>query len=126
MSTRQPFFCDLCAKGYARISELNAHESSYDHHHRKRAKDLRDASKDPRRLERARNTDMTKIVESENKKSKPKRGFKSAFGTAETVAVPPLQSSAPELEEERMPAVEVEVVDESGPYNPREPTSGWD
>ncbi len=32
---RKSFHCDLCNKGYGRINELEAHESSYDHLHKK-------------------------------------------------------------------------------------------
>ncbi|KAL1922975.1 uncharacterized protein VTP21DRAFT_9351 [Calcarisporiella thermophila] len=39
------FFCELCQKQYSRISEYDQHLSSYDHHHRKRLKELKDASR---------------------------------------------------------------------------------
>lgn len=31
----QSFFCELCDKGYQRISEYENHLSSYEHNHRK-------------------------------------------------------------------------------------------
>lgn len=36
------FFCELCGKGYAKVSEWENHESSYDHHHRKRLAELKE------------------------------------------------------------------------------------
>ena len=32
---RKAFYCELCAKGYGRINDFEAHESSYDHLHKK-------------------------------------------------------------------------------------------
>ena len=32
---RKSFYCELCQKGYSRINEFEAHESSYDHSHKK-------------------------------------------------------------------------------------------
>lgn len=48
------FFCDLCQKGYARMNELDAHLSSYDHAHRKRLQDMKKMQSDPRAAEKAR------------------------------------------------------------------------
>jgi hypothetical protein len=39
------FYCELCDKQYSRISEYEQHLQSYDHHHKKRFKDMRDSSK---------------------------------------------------------------------------------
>ncbi|KAI9287725.1 hypothetical protein BC943DRAFT_274597 [Umbelopsis sp. AD052] len=39
------FYCELCDKQYSKISEYEQHLQSYDHHHKKRFKDMRDASK---------------------------------------------------------------------------------
>lgn len=70
-----PFFCDLCQKGYARISELETHESSYDHHHRKRAVDLRQAGRSTTKRPRQKERDgaMRPITEEELLKMKEKR-----------------------------------------------------
>ena len=32
---RKAFYCELCSKGYGRINDFEAHESSYDHLHKK-------------------------------------------------------------------------------------------
>jgi uncharacterized protein (UPF0297 family) len=39
------FYCELCDKQYSKISEYEQHLQSYDHHHKKRFKDMRDTSK---------------------------------------------------------------------------------
>jgi len=41
-AARNAFFCDLCQKGYSRMNEFEAHESSYDHQHKKRLKDMKE------------------------------------------------------------------------------------
>jgi hypothetical protein len=33
-AARMSFYCEMCGKGYARMNEFQAHESSYDHSHR--------------------------------------------------------------------------------------------
>ncbi|KAG2171744.1 hypothetical protein INT43_008124, partial [Umbelopsis isabellina] len=39
------FYCELCDKQYSKISEYEQHLQSYDHHHKKRFKDMRESSK---------------------------------------------------------------------------------
>jgi hypothetical protein len=39
------FYCDLCNKQYTKIAEYEAHLSSYDHHHKKRFKEMQDMLK---------------------------------------------------------------------------------
>ena len=46
------FYCACCDKQYTTVSEFSAHLSSYDHHHRKRFAEMREA-------EKARNADAT-------------------------------------------------------------------
>lgn len=43
--TLRAFYCELCDKQYSKISEYEQHLQSYDHHHKKRFKDMRDTSK---------------------------------------------------------------------------------
>lgn len=81
------FRCELCQKSYARSSELSTHELSYDHHHRKRAQDLRIASRDSyqRDREREKEKERSGLIAIPHEtpvgsQKKVKRGFKSAFG----------------------------------------------
>lgn len=78
-----PFFCGLCQKGYARVSELETHESSYDHHHRKRAVDLRQANRTVTKRPRQKERDgaMRPITEEELLKLKKKRTEKKKADT---------------------------------------------
>ncbi|KAI8849190.1 hypothetical protein BC829DRAFT_392143 [Chytridium lagenaria] len=39
------FYCSICDKQYSKISEYETHLSSYDHHHRKRFKEMQDMQK---------------------------------------------------------------------------------
>lgn len=39
------FYCDVCDKRYVKVKEFENHLSSYDHHHRKRFKEMREAEK---------------------------------------------------------------------------------
>lgn len=43
--TLRAFYCELCDKQYSKISEYEQHLQSYDHHHKKRFKDMRENSK---------------------------------------------------------------------------------
>ncbi|KPI35226.1 uncharacterized protein AB675_3760 [Cyphellophora attinorum] len=40
-AARAAFFCELCQKGYSRMNEFEAHQSSYDHQHKKRLQDMK-------------------------------------------------------------------------------------
>lgn len=51
------FHCDVCSKQYTRIGEYENHMSSYDHHHRKRLRDLREREA-RRELSDSRKTDI--------------------------------------------------------------------
>ncbi|KAL8929064.1 MAG: hypothetical protein Q9208_001507 [Pyrenodesmia sp. 3 TL-2023] len=51
---RKSFYCDLCQKGYGRINEFEAHEGSYDHLHKKRLKEMKQMSRDPSAVSKAR------------------------------------------------------------------------
>ncbi|KAJ3367200.1 hypothetical protein GGF31_007697 [Allomyces arbusculus] len=44
----RPFYCVLCDKQYAKVAEFENHLSSYDHHHRKRLKALRESERKPK------------------------------------------------------------------------------
>ncbi|KAI1259020.1 hypothetical protein F5Y18DRAFT_319671 [Xylariaceae sp. FL1019] len=50
----QSFYCELCAKGYSRMNDYEAHLGSYDHSHRQRMKDMKQMVKDPTAGARAR------------------------------------------------------------------------
>ncbi|CAM9734483.1 unnamed protein product, partial [Phaeothamnion confervicola] len=39
------FYCELCDKQYKHVGEMSNHLSSYDHHHTKRLRDMREAEK---------------------------------------------------------------------------------
>eukprot|EP00124_Ichthyophonus_hoferi_P001213 Ihof_evm6s58 gene=Ihof_evmTU6s58 len=39
------FYCDICNKGYTKVSDWENHLSSYDHHHVKRFKEMKEAMK---------------------------------------------------------------------------------
>lgn len=39
---RKAFYCELCDKQYKKISEYEQHLQSYDHHHKKRFKDMKE------------------------------------------------------------------------------------
>jgi len=92
---RKSFFCDLCQKGYSRINELETHESSYDHTHRKRRKDLDAMQRDPNAASKAREAERRADERAGVAVMKPlalgsggggggggfkKGGFRSAFG----------------------------------------------
>lgn len=96
--SRAGFFCELCNKGYARVQEYDAHCDSYDHHHRKRRKDLQELSR-PSRSTATDKDELTRLREPDAI-SAPKKGFKSAFGTQRADA-------------------------QHDTYRPESPTTGW-
>ncbi|QDS75339.1 hypothetical protein FKW77_002052 [Venturia effusa] len=87
LEAAKSFYCELCGKGYSRMPEYQAHQSSYDHQHKQRLKDMKEMSKDPNAAAKAK-----KAQEAEKKKAgiisikitgedKPmkKSGFKKLF-----------------------------------------------
>jgi hypothetical protein len=102
---------DLCQKGYSRITEFEAHESSYDHQHKKRLKDMKAMQRDPNASSKARRAERKADEQSGLISIKPlklgggaggaaggaggagaskpgfkKSGFKSAFAPADAAA----------------------------------------
>ncbi|XWW94502.1 hypothetical protein V2A60_002445 [Cordyceps javanica] len=51
---QKSFYCSLCAKGYARMNDYEAHLGSYDHAHKQRMKDMKAMVRDPGAGARAR------------------------------------------------------------------------
>ncbi|RVD85230.1 uncharacterized protein DFL_003557 [Arthrobotrys flagrans] len=101
LDARKSFYCELCGKGYGRMNEFEAHESSYDHQHKKRFMEMkqmqRGASSVEARRERERRAEEKAGLitikplrtQGDNGGSKHsddsapragKKGFKSAFG----------------------------------------------
>ncbi|KAI8143771.1 G-patch domain-containing protein [Fennellomyces sp. T-0311] len=42
---KRAFYCELCDKQYSKVAEYEQHLQSYDHHHRKRFKDMKEQSR---------------------------------------------------------------------------------
>ncbi|MCJ1281388.1 hypothetical protein MMC26_000707 [Xylographa opegraphella] len=93
---RKSFYCELCSKGYSRMNEFEAHESSYDHQHKKRLKEMKQMQRDPLASSKARKAERKADEKSGLITIKPvkldlassvgagsgfkKGGFKNAFG----------------------------------------------
>jgi hypothetical protein len=89
------FYCELCEKQYKKVSEFENHLSSYDHHHKKRLKELKFSEREKTKLSKE---DKVKIAKKQEKKeikemmalaaaaasgtimSKPTLGFNSMNG----------------------------------------------
>ncbi|KAF7511571.1 hypothetical protein GJ744_004159 [Endocarpon pusillum] len=102
---RSAFYCDLCSKGYSRQNEYDAHESSYDHQHKKRLKEMKSMQKQQAQQPSKGKEDKGPLVQIKlgggakgngggnsggveagggvKKGGFKKGGFKSAFGSAE-------------------------------------------
>ncbi|KAI9830430.1 MAG: hypothetical protein M1819_005682 [Sarea resinae] len=94
---RKSFFCELCQKGYSRMNEFEAHESSYDHQHKKRLKEMKQMQRDPLASSKARRAERKADEKSGLITIKPvkldttpaasggfkKGGFKNAFSDVE-------------------------------------------
>ncbi|KIX02661.1 uncharacterized protein Z518_08603 [Rhinocladiella mackenziei CBS 650.93] len=128
---RSAFFCSLCQKGYSRMNEFEAHESSYDHQHKKRLKEMKEMQKQvqPKKEEKGPLMQIklgapTKTVATGGGGFK-KGGFKNAFAPMDEDdkigdekkddgGVP---DEKPELDE-----VDSDVTDDEDYYDPRRPT----
>src|ERR1700761_3481770 len=55
---QKSFHCTLCAKGYTRMNDYEAHLSSYDHSHKQRLKDMKAMVRDPNAAARARRAEQ--------------------------------------------------------------------
>ncbi|KAI8081516.1 uncharacterized protein BX664DRAFT_317393 [Halteromyces radiatus] len=45
LQVKRAFYCELCDKQYNKVSEYDQHLQSYDHHHKKRFKDMKEQTK---------------------------------------------------------------------------------
>ncbi|KAI4102477.1 MAG: hypothetical protein LQ339_004631 [Xanthoria mediterranea] len=150
---RKSFHCDLCNKGYGRINELEAHESSYDHLHKKRLKDLRHMTRDPSAPSRARRQEqkanpisikpLTATTTASTKAGGFKKGgFKNAFASAATTATEEEEEEGVgeeavkegevgegekggKVEKEGESESEDDGLREEERYDPRRPTGCW-
>ncbi|KAI9691366.1 MAG: hypothetical protein M1820_009703 [Bogoriella megaspora] len=116
------FFCDLCQKGYARFNEYEAHQSSYDHQHRRRMKDLKAMSKDPEKIRRAEQkanleTGMRPLeIKPEEKNRSVRAGWKKLDMTTgvETIPDPPMNEDVPMDSVESKEEDDVDLREEDG------------
>ncbi|KAJ6262819.1 Zinc finger protein [Drechslerella dactyloides] len=113
LDARKSFYCELCGKGYGRMNEFEAHESSYDHQHKKRFMEMkqmqRGASSIEARRERERRAEekagliTIKPLKTANDSNVSgsadeagsrvgRKGFKSAFGAVEQPSGGPKQT----------------------------------
>ncbi|KAK5081672.1 hypothetical protein LTS08_001250 [Lithohypha guttulata] len=89
-AARSAFFCELCQKGYSRMNEFDAHESSYDHQHKKRLKDMKDMQRTVQNAGRKEEKGPLMSIKLGGASTKTggaggfkKGGFKNAFAPAE-------------------------------------------
>jgi Zinc-finger double-stranded RNA-binding len=138
---RSAFYCDLCSKGYSRQNEYDAHESSYDHQHKKRLKEMKNMQKQAQQPLRGREekgplvqiklgagkaNEGTAVVGSGVKKGGFKKGgFKSAFGAGVEEQIEVKKDEGFGVGEMRAkPALDEDsdMTDEEDYYDPRQPT----
>jgi len=139
--TLRSFYCALCQKGYSRAHEFAVHESSYEHNHKQRLKDLKamnksmaDATTGASSRGKDEDAGVIKIAPIVGKGGAgggfKKGGFKSAFGKVEEAAVAEKETSLQKettvvAESKVMPAAGQESdTDDKGHdmYDPRRPT----
>ena len=143
-AARSAFFCSLCQKGYSRINEFEAHESSYDHQHKKRLKEMKEMQRQVVQPKKEEKGPLMQIKLGGSGKSVAgssgagtsggfkKGGFKSAFAAAEDevevkkeqdgVEVVAKLESAQEVEMTKEEDVDSDVTDQEDYYDPRRPT----
>jgi hypothetical protein len=102
---RRNFYCELCNKGYQRITELEVHENGHDHQHRKRMKEMKQITRNPTaavrnsRTEKKRNenSDMISINLNKDRSDGVKRGFKDIGRDASQQARPTPTAPVPDV-----------------------------
>ncbi|ETN42745.1 uncharacterized protein HMPREF1541_01903 [Cyphellophora europaea CBS 101466] len=137
-AARAAFFCDLCQKGYSRMNEYEAHESSYDHQHKKRLKEMKEMQRQvkdsvPRKEEKG---PLMTIKLGGNKEKEAgaqgaggfkKGGFKkmNAFVAIEgedDESVKKEDAQAQVIAEAPLAEADSDFTDEDDYYDPRRPT----
>ena len=135
-AARAAFFCDLCQKGYSRMNDFEAHESSYDHQHNKRRVEMKQMQKQvkdslPRKEERGPLMSI-KLGGTKDKDAASGGGFKKG-GFKKMNAFAPVDGISAEIgtdtdsgREEPKIKVEADVdsdmTDEEDYYDPKRPT----
>jgi len=84
----RPFYCELCNKQYTNVSQYDTHLSSYDHHHKKRLKEMKQFNKNVQR-------DLGKKKERQSRKKK--RAPPPVEPPVPPQPPPPPSNSAPEV-----------------------------
>lgn len=128
-AARSAFFCSLCQKGYTRMNEFEAHESSYDHQHKKRLKDMKEMQRQAQPRGKEEKGPMITMKLGGAGKSAgggfKKGGFKSAFGSVEDeVKKEDVDTVMPDVGkgETTTKADDSDLTDEDDYYDPRRPT----
>ncbi|RVX68612.1 hypothetical protein B0A52_07039 [Exophiala mesophila] len=127
---RSAFFCALCQKGYSRMNEFEAHESSYDHQHKKRLKEMKEMQRQvaPKKEEKG---PLMQIKLGPAKTSGSggggfkKGGFKNAFAPVDDQPANDTegtQSPIQDLVKEPAEEPDSDVTDSEDYYDPRKPT----
>jgi len=108
----------MCSKGYGRITELEAHENSYDHQHRKRMKEMKQITRNPTAAvrnsrsekKRSENSDMISLNLNKEKSDGVKRGFKDIGRDASQQLRPTPTAPVPDVVMKDAPVKEQQEV----------------
>ncbi|KAL9109973.1 MAG: hypothetical protein Q9227_005496 [Pyrenula ochraceoflavens] len=132
-AARSAFFCSLCQKGYSRMNEFEAHESSYDHQHKKRLKDMKEMQRQSQPKSKEEKGPMISVKLGGAGKSTgggfKKGGFRSAFGPVDDepvkkeevdVSMDDADAADPAFIDTK--DIDSDVTDEEDYYDPRRPT----
>ena len=110
------------------MNEFEAHESSYDHQHKKRLKDMKEMQKQSQPKGKEEKGPMISVKLGGTGKSAgggfKKGGFKSAFGNADDEPVKKEEVDVPigDVDTAQAKDVDSDVTDEEDYYDPRRPT----
>jgi Zinc-finger double-stranded RNA-binding len=141
---RSAFYCDLCSKGYSRQNEFDAHESSYDHQHKKRLKEMKSMQKQAQQPPRGKE-EKGPLVQiklggvtaddgaagaiggSARKGGFKKGGFKSAFGFADDEGQTEVKKAEDvvgmgDAQDKVAQDQDSDLTDDEDYYDPRKPT----
>ncbi|EXJ81037.1 hypothetical protein A1O3_07325 [Capronia epimyces CBS 606.96] len=129
---RSAFFCSLCQKGYSRMNEFEAHESSYDHQHKKRLKEMKEMQRQVQPKKEEKGPLMQIKLGTAIKSSTAggggfkKGGFKNAFAAVEDEGIVKTEKKDggddPVDKKQEVDDEDSDVTDEDDYYDPRRPT----
>lgn len=112
---KRAFYCELCDKQYKKISEYEQHLQSYDHHHKKRFKDMKEATRNS----------TVKQSEREKKMAREKKREERELKRMQDAIQKRVGATGTSNTKDQVPKMPVPGVNHAGSSNGGGSTGGW-